>query len=373
MDVTLTPEQEEICAAARKLLARRAGPGHVRGLAGDARGYDPSLWREMAELGWLGLAVPEQHGGLGAGFIDLCLLVEEQGRAIVPGPFLSTVVLGARAIASFGSVAQQAAHLPAVAGGERIIAVARTAPGGDWEPTAVAVTAARDRDGYLVDGAATLVDYAHVADLLLVVARLGDALSVFLVPAGTAGVAMRAEQSIGDDRPHEVTFTGVRLAEDAVLGRPRQGEPIARALAAWGAAARCAELVGIGQRVLEMTVDYAKERTAFGQPIGAFQAVQHHCADMAADILASRAITREAVWCVDAGDAAAGETVAVAKAWVSDAVARACALGHQVHGAIGFTAEHDLHLLARRARVAELDFGDGAWHRGQLADVIGLG
>ncbi len=373
MDVTLTPEQEEICAAARKLLAQRAGPAHVRALAGSARGYDPALWRQMAELGWLGLAVPDEHGGLGAGFVNLCLLVEEQGRAILPGPFLSTVVLGAQAIARFGSPEQQRAQLPAVADGERIIAVARTAPGGDWEPTRVGVRAARDRDGYVLDGAAILVDYAHVADLVLVLARLDEALSAFLVPSGAAGMTVRAQHSIGDDRPHEVTFAGVQLSEDAVLGRPGQGEPIARALASWGAAARCAELVGIGQRVLEMTVEYATERTAFGAPIGTFQAVQHHCADMAAGVLASRAITREAVWRVAAGDADAEETVAVAKAWVSDAVARTSALGHQVHGAIGFTAEHDLHLFARRARVAELDFGDGAWHRAQVADQIGLG
>lgn len=372
MDVTLTSEQEEICATARRFLAQRCPIAHVRAMAGHALGYDPSLWRQMSELGWLGLSVPDAHDGLGQSFVDLCLLIEQMGRHIVPSPFVSTVAVGAQAIARFGSADQQSRHLPAVAAGDRIIAIARTEPGGSWDPSAVGVTATRDSGGYALEGVATLVDYAGVADVLVTIAELGGSLSAFLVPAGADGISTERLATLEGVASYRVLLDGARLSEDAVLGRPGQGEEIARAIAAWGTVARCAELVGIGQRVLDMTVEYATERVAFGQPIGSFQAVQHHCADMAVDVLSSGSITREAAWRVATGDPRAAETASIAKAWASDAIARVCALGHQVHGAIGFTAEHDLHLYSRRARAAELDFGDAAWHRAQLAAGFGL-
>ena len=369
MDVTLTPEQEEIRAAARRFLAKRCPIEHVRAMAGDPSGYDPSLWRQMAELGWTGLIVPDEHGGLGESFVDLCLLLEEQGRHLLPSPFLPTVALGAQTIARFGSPDQQADHLPAIAAGDRIVAIARAAL---WDSERTGISAERDRGGYVLRGEASLVDYAAAADVFVAIAELGGALSVFLVPAGTGGVSAQPILAADGVATCIVRFDGARLPEDAVLGKPGHGAPIARALASWGAVARCAELVGIGRRVLDMTVEYATDRVAFGKPIGTFQAVQHHLANMAVDVLTSGSITREAAWRVATGDPRAAESTSVAKAWTSDAIARVCALGHQVHGAIGFTKEHDLQLYTRRAKAAELAFGDAHYHRELVARQLGL-
>jgi alkylation response protein AidB-like acyl-CoA dehydrogenase len=216
-----------------------------------------------------------------------------------------------------------------------------------------------------------LVEYANVADVLVVLARRGGALAAFLVPSDNAGVIIEPLRTVGVDHRHCVSFDGVRVAGDAMLGEPGSGAAIAQAIAHWGSAARCADLVGAAQRVLEMTVTYATERIAFGQPIGSFQAIQHHCAEMAVDLLGARLVTWEAIWCLSEG-LDAEEAVAVAKTWVSDAVPRVCARGHQIHGAIGFTREHELHLYTRHVRAGELDFGDAVWHRERVAQALGL-
>lgn len=372
MDVTLTEQQEEIRAAAARFLSDRCPLAHARAMAADDRGYDPRLWEQMAELGWLGLAVPDEYGGLGEGFLDLCLLIEEQGRHLVPSPFVTTVALGGQALARYATPDKRAEYLPAIADGQRIIGIARIGPDGSWDPKRVGVTATREQGGYTVDGAAAFVDYAGAADVFIAIAEMDGALTAFLVPATVDGIAAIVLDTNDGVRTHRVVFSQAQVSEDAVLGRVGQGDEIARALASWGAVARCAELVGIGRRVLEMTVAYATEREAFGSPIGTFQAIQHHCADMAVAVLSASSVAREAAWRVSADDAGADEAVHVAKAWASDAIAQVCALGHQVHGAIGFTAEHDLHLLTRRARGAELDFGDAGWHRSRLAARFGL-
>jgi alkylation response protein AidB-like acyl-CoA dehydrogenase len=366
MDLTLTEDQELIQSTARELLEARLATAGARAVEDDATGYSAALWKEMVELGWPGLALPEEHGGLGAGFLEVCLVIEELGRHQVPSPLLPTVACCGLPIARYGTADQQAEWLGAIARGHVMSAApARWDRAGDS-----GVTAAETGEGFVLDGTASFVPFAGAAEDLLVVAARGDGdgSAAFIVGARAPGVTMEPLTAVGADRPFRVGFDGVRVPAGRALPG---GDEAAAAVSAYGAAATCAELVGAAQRVLDMTVEYATQREQFGKPIGSFQAVQHHCADMATDVLTSRFIAYEAIWRLSAGLEAATE-VSMAKAWVSEAAERVCARGHQVHGAIGFTREHDLHLYSAHATAAALRFGDGDHHWERLAGHLGL-
>jgi alkylation response protein AidB-like acyl-CoA dehydrogenase len=375
VDLTLTDDQELIASTAAGFLEARCPMAHVREMETDTTGYSPALWKEMAELGWTGLAFPEDHGGAGGGFLDLCLVGEQMGRFQLPSPFLPTVVLCGLAIAAHGTDEQRASRLSSIARGETIMSYVRAAPGSGWESSGSDVVARRDGDAFVLEGAGMFVPYAHVADELVVVAQQagggpGD-LSAFLVDTDSAGLSTDPLQTVRPDHQHRVELDGVRVPAGGVLGDEAGGAAVVDSVAAHGAAATCAEMVGGAQRVLEMTVQYAKEREQFDTPVGAFQAVQHHCANMGVDVLSSRLIAFEAIWRLSEG-LDATEEVSMAKAWVSEAYRRVCALGHQVHGAIGFTREHDLHYFFRHALATELAFGDGDHHWDRLARHLGL-
>lgn len=359
MDLSLTDDQELIASTARELLESRAATAGARAMDGDAAGYSAALWKEMVDLGWTGLAFPEEHGGVGGDFLDVCLLFEQLGYAQVPSPLLASVACCGLPVARFGTPEQKERWLNAIAGGQVV-----TAAPLPWDRPGEGPVAARDGDGFVLNGTATFVPWAASAESLLVVARLDGEPRAFLADA--SAVTPRPLDTVGLDRPCHVDLDGVRVPAGDALG-----PDAADAVSLFGAAATCAEMVGAAQRVLDMTVAYATEREQFGRPIGSFQAVQHHCADMAIDVLGSRFIAYEAIWLLSAGRAAAQE-VAMAKAWVSEAYERVCALGHQVHGAIGFTAEHDLHLFSRHAMAASLAFGDGDLHYDTLAADLDL-
>lgn len=364
-----------IQAAARDFLLKECPPAHVRAMEQDEKGYAPGLWRQMAELGWMGLPFAEEHGGIGSGFLELCVLLEEHGRFRLPGPFLATVVLAGLPIARFGSDLQRSAHLPAIAAGERIMSYAETEAGGGWDVSALALAARAGHDDFILDGSKLFVPYATAADVLLVAARTSGSgergITLFLVDARSPGIACEPLRTIGADHLHAVRFDGVRVARSCILGQLDQGWPLVEAIRQWGAAAQCAEMVGGAQRVLEMTLDYAAQRMQFGKPIGSFQAVQHHCADMGVDVLSARLIAYEAIWRLSEGLDAATE-VFMAKAWAGEAYQRVCNLSHQIHGAIGYTREYDLQLYSRHAKSAEFSFGDGDYCREQLAQLMGL-
>lgn len=375
MDLTLTEDQELIQSTARDLLGSRATIATVRGLVADPAGHSLELWQEMVDLGWMGLALPEAYGGVGSTFMELCLVIEEMGRVALPGPFVPTVVTGALPVARFGTEDQRKAWLTPVVVDGRIMTYARAAPGAGWRGTDSAVVARPAGDGWILDGEARFVPYPHVASQIVVVARRDAAgpgqLTVFVVDGGSDGITTEALETLGADHLRHVRLNGVAVAGGDVLGPVDGGAAVVEATEAYGAAATCARLVGGAERVLEMTVAYAAEREQFGRPIGSFQAVQHHCADMAIDVLGARFIAYEAIWRL-ARDLDAATEVSMAKAWVSEASRRVCALGHQVHGAIGFTAEHDLGVYLRQAMACELSFGDADFHYEQVARRIGL-
>ncbi|MCH9036309.1 MAG: acyl-CoA/acyl-ACP dehydrogenase [Chloroflexi bacterium] len=377
MDLGLSEEQEMLRRTARELLEKECPKALVRDMEEDEKGYSPELWQKFAEQGFLGLPFSEEYGGTGFGFLDLMVLVEEFGRALVPGPYFYTVVLSGMAISEFGTEEQKKEYLPKIADGQAIMTFAHTEPSGRWDAGGVSVTGVADGDDFVLNGVKLFVPDAHVSDYLLVTARTKesdnpeDGITVFLVDAKTSGISYEVLKTIASDKQCEVVLEDVRVPRSNVLGEVDRGWPVVDQMLRRGAVGKCAEMVGNSQQVLEMTVEYAKTRVQFGRPIGSFQAIQHHCANMATDVDGSRFITYQAAWRLSE-DMPCDREVSMAKAWVSEACRRVAALGHQVHGGIGFTKEHDMQLFFRRAKQAELFFGDADYHKEKVAQAIGL-
>lgn len=377
MDLGLTEEQEMLRKMARDFLTNECPKSLVRAMEEDERGYSPELWRKTAELGWPGLAFPEAYGGMGGSFLDLCVLLEEMGRALLPGPFFSTVVLGGLPLLAAGTEAQKKEFLPRLSRGELVMTMALTEPSGTWDASGVKARAARSDGGFTITGAKLFVPNAHVADVLLVVARTEprsrgeNGLTLFLVDGKSPGIRCTQLKTIASDKQSEVVFNKVAVPDARVLGPVSGGWPIVAQALEKAAAAQCALMVGGAQQVLEMTVDYAKTRVQFGRPIGTFQAIQHKCANMVTDVDGARFVAYQAAWRLSEGLPATTE-VSIAKAWVSDAYRRACAEGHQIHGGIGFTKDHDMQLFFRRAKAGELAFGDGDFHREVVARQLAI-
>ena len=372
MDLGLTEIQQMLKTSAQEFLAQECPPSLVRDLEEDPRGYTDELWRQMAGLGWTGLPFAEEYGGSGGSFMDLAVLLEEMGKALVPGPFFPTVVLGGLTVADAGTREQKHDILPGVCEGSLRLTLALTEPSASYEPWGVETTATARGDDYILNGTKLFVPYAHAADILLVAARTSPAaassaassegITLFMVPAGTAGLTVEVLGSIASDKQCEMALDQVRVSKDAILGGLNQGWPVVHRALQRATAAMCAQMLGGADAIVDMTVDYVTQRTQFGRPIGSFQAIQHQCARMATDVEGCRNIVHLAAWSVSEGMPSERE-VAMAKAWTSQAYQRVCTAAHQCHGAIGFTKEHDLQLYTRRAKVMELSYGDVETHR----------
>lgn len=375
MDLRMTEDQIMIQEAARGFLDGECPTSRVRDLESSPEGHDPGLWQGMADLGLMGVAFPEEHGGLGMSFLELCLLIEEMGRSRLASPYFTSVALCGMAVSIFGTTEMKSRYLDPIASGAKIMTYASLEPGGGWDPSSCSLKADQKGGSWILNGVKTFVPYAEAADDLLVLARTGgsgaEKLTLFIVEKSDPGVICSKLGTLGPEHQYEVCFRDVPISGDRILGTAGEGFGIADMIRQWGAAGKCAEMVGGSQRVLSMSVEYASERVQFGRPIGTFQAVQHHCADMAVDLDSSRFISYEAIWRLAEGLEATVE-VSAAKAWVSDAYRRICSLGHGIHGAVGFTMEHDMQLYSRHAKEAELAFGDADWHREQVARQIGL-
>ncbi len=377
MDLGLSEEQEMLKKSARDFLRRECPKQLVRQLDESDEGYSSELWRRMAELGWMGLVFPEEHGGSGRDFLDLTILLEEMGYNIVPGPFFSTVVLGGLTILAAGGEEQKTEFLPKIASGEMILSFALTEPSAGYDAASVE-TEATSRDGeYVIKGTKLFVLNANVADYILCVARTRktknpqEGITLFLVDAESPGLECTLLKTLARDKQCEVVFDGVTVSERSVVGKKDEGWPVVKDILQKAAVAKCAEMVGGAQAALDMAVSYAKERVQFGRPIGSFQAIQHYCANMAMDVSGSRFITHKAAWKVSEGLPAALDA-AIAKAWVSEAYGRVALSAHQIFGAIGFTMDHDIHLYYRQAKASEIIFGGADLHRGIVAHELGL-
>ena len=377
MDLGFSEEQEMLRKTARDFLQTECPTTLVKEMADDEKGYTPDLWAKMAELGWMGLALPEEYDGMGMSFLDLSVLLEEMGRACLPGPFFSTVVLGGFTIIEAGNEEQKKDLLPKIATGEVILAMALTEPSASYDPASVTVQAVPDKDDYVISGTKLFVENAHIADYMVCVTRTKDGssaedgITLFLVDGKSPGISTTVLKTIAGDKQCEVIFDNVRVPKKNMLGDLDKGWPVVAKMLEMAAVAKCAEMVGGAQAALDMSVAYAKERIQFGRPIGSFQAIQHHCANMVTDVDGSRFITYQAAWKVSEGLPATME-VSMAKAWVSEAYRRVTQLGHQIHGGIGFCMDHDMPLYFKEAKAAESTFGNADWHREIVAQQLGL-
>jgi alkylation response protein AidB-like acyl-CoA dehydrogenase len=374
MKLTLTEEQEMLKKTARDFLTAKCTKSFVKQMEESETGYSKELWQEMAELGWMGLAFPEKYGGGDLSFLDLAVLLEEMGRACLPGPFFSTVVLGGLSILHLGSEEQKQEYLPKISRGGKILALALTEPGyHNYDASSMKVEAAHHNGSYIISGTKLFVADAHIADYLLCVARTKPQkeITVFLIDAKNPMIEYTVLKTIAGDKQCEVIFNQIPVSEANILRQRNQGWDAVQKIIQRAAVGKCCEMVGNIQRVLEMTVDYAKERKQFDRPIGSFQAIQHYCADMATDVDSARFCTYRAAWMLSEGLPCIKE-VAIAKEWIGEASQRIFALAHQIHGAIGATIEHDLHYYTRRAKAAELAFGDANFYREMVAREMGL-
>ena len=375
MDFDFNEVQEMLRKDSRRFLTEKCTKAYVRKMEEDEKGFTPDLWKEMAGLGWMGLVFPEKYGGLEMSFLELTVLLEEMGRACLPGPFFSAVFLGGLPILEAGTEEQKQEFLPKIAGGDMIVTTALTEPSGTYDPAGIELKATAHGDHYILEGTKLFVTDAHVADYMIVAARTAadktKGITLFLVDAKSPGLKVSMLKTIASDKQGEVVFDKVSVPKKNILGKLNEGWPLIERLMQLAAAGKCAEMVGGAQQVLEMTVEYAKQRVQFGKPIGSFQAVQHHCANMATDVEGSRFITYQVAWMLSENMACTKE-IAMAKAWVSDAYRRVVSLGHQVHGGIGFTKDHDMQLYFRRGKAAEAIFGDADLQREMVACQLGL-
>ena len=376
MNFAFSEEQEELRRTVRQFLEAKSPETEVRRLMETTEGYDPAVWQQMGmELGLQSIAIPEEYGGQGFTFIELGIVLEEQGRVLLCAPYFSSVVLGANAILNAATEAEKAELLPGIASGETIATLAFTEPSGKWDATGIAMEATPAGDGWTLTGEKMFVLDGHVADLIVVVARsVGttgtDGISFFAVDGGAAGLTRTPLSTMDMTRKQaRLEFANVpaRLLGTAGGGWPALAKTLDQA-----AVALSNEMVGGGQMVLDMSVDYAKVRVQFGRPIGSFQAIKHKCADMLLEVESAKSAAYYAAWAAAEDNDELPVVASLAKAYCSEAYFHASAENIQIHGGIGFTWEHPAHLYFKRAKSSEIYLGDPTYHRELLAQRIGI-
>ena len=355
MDFDFSPAQFELRDEARRFLQRECPPSHVREFIDDPSGWSRSLWKQIAELGWMGLPFPEQYGGLGMGFLDLAILLEELGGALAPVPFLSSVVMAGLPILRRGSDDQRARFLTDIASGDRVGTA--VLPAFEHDVDTVSIRA----DGDRLSGERSHVLDAPAADFLVVAAHTDDGDRWFVVEEGF---------EVRPQRSYDLTRTLGTVSFDGVAAEPLETPMRSKFLPQ--TAAVCAEMVGVAQRILDFTVAYTKEREQFGRPIGSFQAIKHKCAEMAVELESSRSAAMYAAWAVEAEAEDQDIAVSIAKSSCGDWLGHLAGEALQVHGGIGYTWEHDMHLYLRRMKALEAFMGDTPYHRERLARLIEL-
>lgn len=376
MDFGFNDEQEMLRQSARGVLEKECPTTLVRRLMEDDRGFDPALWKKMAELGWMGLVLPEEYGGSALNYVDLVLVLEEMGRVVLPSPFIWTMLF-AEALKRAGSDAQKSALLPKIATGDLVATLAWLEPSASWDASSITLAARPSDVGFVLNGVKLFINDGHVADYLLVAARTGgsgeEGITLFVLDRNRAGIAGTPLKTMDQTRKlAEIRFTDVKATSADIVGEVGKGWKTLSQIIDRGKVMLAAEMVGGAQKVLDMTVEYAKLRVQFGRPIGSFQAVQHKCANMMIDVEGAKSAVYYAAWAVSNDVPDGPVAAAVAKAAASDAFRRVSAEGIQLHGGIGFTWDHDLHLYFKRAKSSEFTFGDATYNRELIAQGINL-
>jgi alkylation response protein AidB-like acyl-CoA dehydrogenase len=369
--MVFSEEQEELRGSVRRFCESRSPSAEVRRLMATADGYSPPVWEQMAtQLGLQALAIPERYGGMGFGYVELAIVLEEMGRSLLCAPYFATVAMAANALLASGDEAACADYLPSVAAGETIATLALAEDSGRWDDESVTLIAERAGEGWALDGHKSFVVDGAVANLVLVVARTWSGISLLAVDGEAEGLVRTPLETLDQTRKLarlEFARTPARLV--GAEGGAWSG--LARTLDL-AAIALAAEQVGGAQRCLDMSVEYARVRYQFGRPIGSFQAIKHRCADILLDVESARAAAQYAAWVAAEDSAEVPAMASLAKAACSEAYFKAAADNIQIHGGIGFTWEHDAHLYFKRAKSSQLFLGDAAYHRERLAQRMGV-
>jgi len=371
MQFGLTETQQVLKNSAREFFSAECPIAEVRRLMETDTTYDAALWQKMAHQGWTGIVFDEECGGLGLGMVEMAVALEEMGRALLPGPYLSTVLLAGGVIDAAGNPTQKRKYLSRISSGEARATVALLEASASWDPGAVQLVARPTPTGFALNGRKMFVPDAAAADFLVCAARRGPDLGLFIVPRDARGLTISPLPAIDETRKLcQVAFEDVAVAEpDCLAIGDLARAALDRALAV-ATVALVAEMVGGMQRVMEIAVEYAKARKQFGKPIGQFQAVQHLCADMLLLTESSRSAAYYAAWALQERAPEAGVAVSIAKAYSSDAYREVGNRGIQVQGGMGFTWENNVHLYYKRAKASELMFGDATYHRERIARLV---
>lgn len=372
MDLSLTDKQEALKSEAREFFERECPTSLVREMEHDERGYSADMWERMADLGWMGLPFPDRYGGSGGSLTDLAALLEEFGRALVPGPFFNSVAVVGLTILEAGSDRQKGEILPRIADGSLIATAALLEEDARYRPEAISMSLERRGGESVLNGTKMFVEYANSADVVLTPIRNSEGVvALALIPASNDGIKVTALDSIARDRQFALRFEDVSVSSDSILDSEGDGWSILKRALDRATLLHCAQSVGGAQRVLEMTVDYTKQRVQFDRPIASFQSVQHDCADMVIAIDSARLAVYQAITRIEDGEEADKE-IALAKTLTNHAYKWTTLTAQQVHGGIAFMEEYDLQLWTRRAKVAELKFGASSGYVETFAQQMGL-
>lgn len=366
MNISMSEEQEILKSSARRFFEQECTETHVRDMESDELGWSPALWQKMAALGWHALMIPEAFGGAGLSLADMVLLVEEAGRALLPGPFVANQTVVAL-LRTHASDSQQARFLPAIAQGSKVHTVAVTEAQGRWGEDYIGIKAERSNGAIVLSGTKRFVPYGGGADFVWVIARGESGLVAVPVPRDAKGLTVKPLRTISSDHQADLEFESVRVDQSDVVPLARYDDLAVPALVM-----ECAWLCGLAEKDFEITVDYAKERHQFGRSIAAFQVTQHKAADMASDVQTMRGIMQQAALAAGDGIESAPLLASIAKAWCSDASRRVVAHGQQIHGGIGFTMEYRIQLYFRRQKRGEVFWGDGDFHREKVKQALAI-
>ncbi len=371
MNFAFTEEQEELRKIVRSFLDAKSPETAVREQMETSNGVDPAVWAQMGEqMGLQGLIIPEEFGGSGFTQIELGVVLEEMGRALLCAPFFSTVVLGANTLLQSGDKAAMKKYLPGIASGEKTATLASTESSGKWDEKGITMEAKGSGADFKLNGTKMFVIDGHTANLVIVAARTTKGVSLFAVDGDADGLTRTALSTMDQTRKQaKLEFKDVA---GELIGTEGKGWDVLSTVFDLAAVSLAAEQVGGAQKVLDMAVEYAKVRVQFGRPIGSFQAIKHKCADMLLEVESAKSAAYYGMWCASEMNAELPSVASLAKAYCSEAYFHAAAENIQIHGGIGFTWEHPAHLYFKRAKSSELLFGDPTYHRELLAQRIGI-
>lgn len=377
MDFNFSEHQNMLREEARRFLTKECPKAKVKELEKSDKCYDPEIWRRMAEMGWMGLVLPEEYEGLNADFMDLMVLMEEMGRNILPGPFFHTVALCALPILEYGNDTQKAEYLAPISRGEKIWTLAMTESSGGYGASAIKIGAKPEGEEFVINGEKMFVPYADAANYLLVIARTAKSrvpekgLTFFIVDVKRPGIHIETIPTLTGERQCKVSFKDVKIPGENILGKVSLGWDIVEHIMRKATVLKCAEVSGACQAVLDISNTYAKERLQFGKPIGSFQVIQHKLVDMLIDVEGLQYLVYQAAWLLSTS-APCDLQIAMAKARANEVYRSVSLSGVKIHGAIGFTMDHDIGLYYRRVLGAASFLGDTDFHLEKIAVTIGL-